>query len=152
MLFSASIGSQDTLKVVGDRLLIVNENQDTIFVYGEESHFIVEKMFEEKDLLVQEIINNYETFKGLEAKQYAKDSIIRAQENKIINLELSSKTRQSRLDECENSQELAELDINEANKTIKAQNKRISTLRMWNRVKNLVATSLVGVVIYLTFF
>lgn len=152
MLWSGLIESQDTLKVIEDRALIVSPEGDTIFTYGLESHFVVEKMFEEKDLLVQEIINGYETERAHIKRQVTQDSIITAQKNKIINLELSSKTIEKRLNDCEDSQEIAELDINKANKTIKDQNKQIKLLRVWNRVKNVLVSTLVGVVLYLSFF
>lgn len=152
MLWTGLIGSQDTLKVIDDRALIVNEKGDTIFTYGQESHFAIEKMFEEKDLLIKEIINGYETQKSYAMKQLFMDSTINAQKNKIINLELSNRTIKQRLYECENSQGVAETDLEKASKTIKQQSKQIKILKVWNRIKNAIATALLGLALYLTFF
>lgn len=138
MLFSASIGSQDTLKVEGDRMLLVNINNDTVFLYGQESHFIIEKMFEEQDLFISEIVSQYQTIDEQLRRMAFSDSIylnvLLQNESYKKQLELKNK----RIESCENLVSVAEKEIDIKDNIIKNQDRKIRRMKVLSRFRTVL--------------
>lgn len=148
MLFSVSIVSQDTLKIINDRALIVTPEGDTIYTYGQDSHFIIEKMFEEQGLLIAEVNNQYAAIgEQLKRKSFA-DSVYINVLDELAVCDQEKDLVNDRLFDAEQNLKIAETDLVTANNTIKKQNFKIKSQKTFSRIRTVLEAIVIGVALY----
>lgn len=149
MLFSGSITSQTILRQDNDRLLIVDANGDTLFVYGQNSHFVIEKTIIEQGLLISEVLRQYELIDSLLSSRDQLRSLVfeekRKSELTSTQLDISSE----RLAQCEDINREAESLVTELRADKHQLERTIKKNKVMNRLRSLIEGLSLAAIIYI---